>query len=71
MQQTIVCMDHTLFTHSSTDGHLGCFLLLAIVNNAATSMIVQISLQVPVFILWGIYPNVELMDRMVILVLVF
>lgn len=37
----------------------------AIVNNAATSMIVQISLQVPVFILWGIHPNMELTDHMV------
>lgn len=31
----IVCIDHTLFTYSSTDGHLGCFFFLAIVNKAA------------------------------------
>ena len=43
----IVCVCHTLFTHSSVGEHLGCIQLLAIVNNAA--MDVHMSVQVPVF----------------------
>lgn len=34
-----------LFTHSSVKGHLGCFYLLSIVNNATMNMDVQISPQ--------------------------
>ena len=34
-QYCIVCIQHIIFIHSSSSWHLGCFHVLAIVNNAA------------------------------------
>ena len=38
------------FIHSSVDGHLGCFHVLAIVNSATMSIGMHVSFQIKVFI---------------------
>ena len=59
------------FIHSSVNGHLSCFHFLAIVSNAAMNIGVHISFWISVLIFFGEYPEVELLDHMVVLFLIF
>ena len=42
----MVYMYHSFLIHSSADGHLGCFPVLAIINSAAMNIWVHMSLSV-------------------------
>ena len=51
--------------------HLGCIHFLAIGRNAAMNIEVRISFRDPYFIPFGINPEVELLDHMTLLFLIF
>ena len=66
---SIVYMYHSFFIHSSVDGYLGCFRVLATANSAA----MNIGCMYP-FELWfssDICPRVGLLDHILVLFLVF
>ena len=47
----------TIFIHSSADGHLGCFYVLAIVNSAAMAMIIVVHVSFQSMIFSGYMPR--------------
>ena len=62
-------MYHIFLIHSSIDGHLGCFHVLATVNSAAMNIGVHVSFSGKV--LSGYMPRNGIADHMVVLYLVF
>ena len=61
---SMVYMYHSFLIHSSVHKHLGCFHILAILNNAAINIGVSLSLQISVYVSSGYDPEVELMADM-------
>ena len=62
-------MYHIFLIHSSVNGHLGCFHVLAVVNSAAVNIGVHVAFQL--IVLSGYMPRTGIAGHMVVLFLVF
>ena len=66
-----VCVYHIFFIYSSVNGHNSFGQVLTIVNNAAMSMGVQYLFNILFSFPLHAYPEMRLLDHMVVLFLVF
>ena len=58
---------YIIFTHSSVEGHLGCFHFLTIVISAVMNIGVFVSFLIKILIFLDIRPGVKLLDHMLLL----
>lgn len=65
-----IIYNNIFFIHSLSDCYWGCLQTLAIVNNSVMNIGVRISLWENISFLLGIYPQVGLLDHMLILLLI-
>ena len=65
------CNTCILFIHPSVDGHVACFYILDIENDAARNIGVCVFFELVFSFSLNIYPEVEFMDNMIVLFLVF
>ena len=62
-------MSRSFLFQASTDGHLGYFQILAIVNNAATNIEVLVFFQISIQVSSDIIPEVELLGQSLLMFL--
>ena len=68
-EYSIVYIYHNFFIHSSVNGHLGCFHVLAVVNSAAMNSGIHVSFSS--LVSSGYVPRVRMLGHMAVLFLVF